>query len=149
MKRYAVCKIYGDGDDVPVEQWSPTKGPFRAAINDIVDGGLRAYAFSTELPPADPQTGAPMGDWCLVIASGKDFALVANHSDIDLMPDFPLSGKLNAISVAQRSAALNRLSARGISVADLSLADGYGEMIRLLGQKLRPNFHELDFDIAE
>lgn len=148
MKRYAVCKIYGNGDDPP-QPWTPTTGPFRPAIYDIKDNGLQAFSVSVEMPPADPQTGIPQGDWCLVVATGKDFRAADQHADIDLLPDFPLSGKLAAVGVVARNRAMNKLTSRGINVSQLSLADGYGEMIRALGQKLRADFHEHSFDVAE
>lgn len=149
MKRYAVCKIYGDGNIDAPQPWTASTGPFRPSIFDIKDNGLQAYSIAVEMPPADPQNGAPQGNWCLVVATGRDFRAADQNPDVDLMPDFPLSGKLQAVGAVARNRALTKLQARGISVAELSLADGYGEMIRGIGQKLRADFHEDSFDVAE
>ncbi|MCC6530922.1 MAG: hypothetical protein IT531_00095 [Burkholderiales bacterium] len=141
MKRYAICKIIGDGQE--------PETAYRPAIHDIIDprSGLRAFAYVTAI--ASNPDGTPVHDWCIVLASGKNFALAAGNPDIDLLPDYPLDVKVSAMATPTKTAAFGRLMARSIDVSDLSSADGYRDLIRALGRKQDAAFHEDAFDIAD
>lgn len=133
MKRYYVCDIIGDGS---------FENPYRAAV---ADGTVNA---AVTMPNSDPNTGAPLGNWCLCMVATGNHARLNGRAGIDAMPDFPLDGKVSAIQTATRNAVSARLSARGIPDV-FSNSDGYREVIRKLGQQLQPDFSENNFDILD
>lgn len=144
MKRYYVCKIIGDGgrtdpDDV-----------YRPAVEDLRD--KLKDGWSAVMPPSDPQTGAPLLPWCLVIVASADHTKFA-HPDVDPLPDFPLDGKVNAINNATRNAVKAKLKLRGLPAALVDgwfeQSDGYRETIRGIGQHINSDFHEDRMDVKE
>lgn len=141
MKRYYVCKIIGDGIE--------PETAFRPAIHDIIDpqSGLRAFDYSAAI--ATDAQGQPVSNWCLVIAAGRDHRLVANHPDIDALPEYPLDAKISAMHTPTKNQAMAKLQARGINVAKFANADGYRDLIRSIGREHDENFHEDKFDVSD
>lgn len=140
MKRYYVCKVIGDGS---------YESPYRAAIADVVDPSTHLLAFTIAATIKSNPDGTPALPWCLVIAAGKNHALVNSNADIDPLPDYPLDVKLSAMNTATKLAAFNKMAARGINTNALSNADGYRDLIRGLGQQHEASFSEDNFDAPE
>lgn len=142
MKRYCICKIIGDGQN--------TETAFRPAIVDVVDPitGFQAFNVSSVIA-TDPQTGHPIESWCLVIAAGDNFKLVADNVDVDLLPEVDLDVKVSAIHTPTKLEMGTKLQARGIDTSFVGNADGYRDVIKHLGKLQSPDFDEKSFDIAE
>lgn len=146
MKRYAVCKIIGDG--------LTPETAFRPAISDVTDPqtGFAAYNITSIIgnyPAGHPQAGQPTHDWCLVLASGDDFKLVEGNADIDLLPEVDLDVKVSAMHVPTKVEMGEKLVARGIDTSFVGNADGFREVIRQLGELQDATFDEKKFDVAE
>lgn len=149
MKRYYICKVIGNGDiDAP---HTPTTGPYRPAIADIVDqaSGIRAFSWTQEL--AMLPNGTPKHDWVLCIAAGtgKSHALAAASADIDPVPDFALDVKLASMHVPTKNQMFSRMRARGISTDAFANADGFRDVLREIGKLHNPNFDETSLDAQE
>jgi hypothetical protein len=141
MKRYAVCKVIGDGQ--------APETAFRAAIEDVIDPTTGAKAFSTSTVLASNPDGTPKYPWCLVVATGRRFDLAQTNPDIDLMPDLPLDVKISAMQTATKAAMTSKMQARGIDTSLVGNSDGYRDVIRALGQLHAPSFNENAFDVSE
>lgn len=126
MKRYYLCPIMGDG----------TEGAPYAA-------DLPAGTNASVVMPDDPQPGG----WALALVAAADHRGLLRDAKLDALPEFPLDAKLNAMQSTARSALDAALQRRaGITVNG---ADGYRDLIRQVGRKLDPNFHENAFDVSE
>lgn len=133
MKRYYACDLIGDGsmDD-----------PYRPAIADYGANYVAAY------PPQDVSTGAYQGSHVLVLVNAVNHTKLMADAGADVLPDFPLDGKLSAMRTTTLKEMNTMLEGRGFSVT-WGNADGYRDVIRSVGQQLDPNFHEDNFDVAE
>ena len=131
MKRYYICDVIGDGT------W---ENPYRPAIADDAIG----YVGDIK---SDPQTGAPLLPWCLVLVAAPDHTKLSKPGR-DALPDFPLDGKTNAIN-ASAKAQMNSVFARRNITLDVNAKDGYRDVINGLGKIINPNFDSNNFDIAE
>lgn len=134
MKRYYLCDIIGDGSQ---------ENAYRPALAD------EAVNWTAVMPASDPNTGAPVSPWALVVVETNNHARLLSKAGVDPLPDFPLDGKVTAIENATRTAVKARLSARGIPTALVDNADGYREVIRGIGRRLEAAFDENNFDIAD
>lgn len=138
MKRYAICDVIGDGQDV---EPTATTGPFRAAVADCGIPCTQMLGYTPEGLPAKP--------WALVILSANDLAPLRGDSRIYLLPDLSLDVKVSAMDGSVRAAMVAEFSRRDIPSAIVSGADGYRELIRALGHIQDPAFSEDAFDVAE
>jgi hypothetical protein len=128
MKRYYLCPIrtvdYGGGPEFEPD--------IPAGVN-----------YSAVMPP-DP---AAAGAWALVLVATPDHRALLREAKLDALPEFPMDAKLNAMQGAARVALEAALTRRaGVTVNG---ADGYRDLIRQVGRKLDPNFHENAFDVSE
>ncbi|SOD42355.1 hypothetical protein [Nitrosovibrio sp. Nv4] len=137
-KKYYICDIIGDGQDVPP---TPTTGPFRPVIADLGVSWVGSI-------PSDPVTGHPLHTWTLVLVNTDNHAKVIDAKGVDALPDFPLDGKVNAINNVTKSRMNEALVRRGINTDFVSGSDGYRDVIRGIGQKLEAAFDENNFDVA-
>ena len=131
MKRYYICDVIGDGS------W---ENPYRPSI---ADDGI-GYVGDIK---SDPQTGAPLLPWCLVLVAAPDHTKLGKPGR-DALPDFPLDGKVSAINASAKgvmNAAFNR---RGITL-DLNSKDGYRDVIEAIGKQINANFSSNNFDVSE
>lgn len=142
MKKYYICKIIGDG--------LTPETSFRPAIEDVLDPVTGMRAFSTaNVIATDPVTGVPIKPWALVIATGQKHGLVANHPDIDPLPDYPFDAKLSAMHVPTKNQMVVKMQIRGIDTSFVGNADGYRDVIRSIGRLHVLDFDENNFDVAE
>lgn len=141
-KRFYVCRIIGDGTPFG------GSGPYRAAIEDVVDPqtGFQAFSLNTIIS-SDPNTGEPLLPWCLVIADGARHSLVNGNPDIDPLPVFALDAKVSSMHTPTRNAMGAAMQARGINTAFVGTADGYRDVINGLGRLHNPTFDVADFDV--
>lgn len=142
MKRYYVCKVYGNGDlDAPN---TPTTGAYRPALADIIDPatGMKAFGFTAQISPGQHP-------WCLVIAGGNKHGLVNNHPDIDPLPAYAMDVRLSAMHTPTKVMMMNKLSARGIDTGQFANADGFRDIVRALGKAHGAAFNEDDFDTTD
>lgn len=133
MKRYYISQIVGDGSD---------NDPYRAAVGD--NAGIRVVSVIPTGPDGRPTTA-----WALCLVGAKDHAALRADPRNDMLPDFPLDGKVSAINNATKNAMLTRLRARGIDESFVTNTDGYREVIRGLGRQLDSNFSEDKFDVQD
>lgn len=132
-KRYYISKIVGTGDEFD---------PFRPKIADY------GVSWSGSIP-SDPVTGHPLHSDCMVIVATPNHAVLKGDPDIDAMPDFPLDGKLSAITTGTKTAMFDALTARGFDVSGLGNTDGYREALQKVGLQRSPDFNIDNFDVAE
>ena len=115
--RYYLCAIYGDGNiDVPD---TPTTGPYRPSINDVVDPVTGSKAFITRFViGSNPTTGAPLHPWAIVAAEGSQHDLVDGDPDITPIADQGVQRvKLAALHIPTRNAIFAAMQGRGISTS--------------------------------
>lgn len=132
-KRYYISKIVGTGDEFD---------PFRPKIADY---GV-AWVGSIE---SDPVTGRPIHPDCVVLVATANHAMLKGDPDIDAMPNFPLDGKLSAITNATKTAMYDALTARGFDTSGLVNTDGYRDVLQKIGLQRSPAFDIDNFDVVE
>lgn len=132
-KRYYISNIVGTGSEFD---------PFRPRIADYGVSWVGSV-------PTDPVTGRPLNTDCVVIVATANHAVLRGDAAIDAMPDFPLDGKVAAITNTTKTAMLNMLSARGFDITGLGNTDGYREVIQKIGLQRSPGFNVDSFDVAE
>lgn len=132
MKRYYLSDLIGSGAE---------DDPYRPAVD------RPGVGYSAVYPPQDPATGQYQGAICLVIVEAANhLPLVADRRN-DAFPDFPIDGRMSALAQARRDALRAFLARRGLDVGNIDSYDGYRNVIRAIGRKLDPNFHEDNFDV--
>lgn len=132
-KRYYISKIIGTGDETD---------PFRPKVADY---GV-AWVGSIE---SDPITGRPLHVDCVVLVSTANHAVLKGDPDIDAMPDFPLDGKMSAVTAGIKNGMFDALTARGFDVSGLGQTDGYRDVLQQIGLQRSPVFNIDNFDVAE
>jgi hypothetical protein len=93
-----------------------------------------------------------MGDgatWALVRVATKDHRPLLTDPRLDVLPDFPMDARMNAMQTAARNRMEQALSRRGIDVGLVAGADGFRDLVRALGRKHDPQFHEDAFDVQD
>jgi hypothetical protein len=89
------------------------------------------------------------GSWALIIVAAQDHRTLTSNSKLVPLPDFPLDGKVSAIQKATKDQLVARAQQRlGITISADNV-DGYRELIRDLGTRVDPNFHEDNFDVFD
>jgi hypothetical protein len=132
VKRYVLCGIKGDGS---------YSNPYRPAIADVT--GNFVAAWETD------QDGKPVGARVFCRVAREDFAPVLAVAGTYALPDYPLDAKISAMQLTTRLALRAALVARGFPGGDFDLADGYRDVIRAIGRRLRADFNEDSFDVSE
>lgn len=132
MKRYYISPIVGTGAE---------DDPYRPKVAD--------YGVSwVGVIPSNPDTGRPVYPWCLVLVEAINHAALLADGAIDALPEFPLDGKVSAITRATKTRMSTALSKRGIDTSFIGSADGYRDVIRGIGRSLEASFDENGFDVA-
>lgn len=140
MKRYYISPIIGDGS---------ADNPYRSAIDELLERKRLIGRCSVTMPPADPQTGRPLGTWCLVVLASQNHLNALFDSRLDALPDVPLDVATSAVGSAQRTAFEQALARRGISIGSLWGNEGWRSVIDRLGKKLDLNFSPDAFDVPD
>lgn len=137
MKRWILSKIVADED--------PEFGVvYRMAIQRYQDF---AYAFGEV--PVDPETGIPTNAFGFALVASKDMARFRNDLDVDVLPDFPLDGKVSALHQPTKVAMRGVLEKHGLPVSLADNADGFRDVVRGIGRAINPAFDEDRFDVSE
>lgn len=141
MKRYAVCKIIGDG--------LTPETAYRPAVADILDPQTGMRAFNVAQVMASNPDGTPKRPWALVVIAGPRMDLIANNQDVDLLPDVPLDLKIGSMQSVTKLKMAQALTARGIDMSGLGNIDGVRDLVRMIGQLHEQTFNEAGFDVSE
>ncbi len=132
MKRYCLAAI------LPPDE---TDDAYRTVIDDLAKSNpIR----SVQVMPGDPETGT----WALVLVAGRNLGFLNGQPGVDLLPDFPKDGRLNAMHGPTKMGMERALSRRGITV-DTTSSRGYREVLRDVGRKHNPQFDEDAFDVLD
>lgn len=131
-KRYCIAKIIGDGTE---------NNPYRSAIQKYND---LEYEFGGIAQ--DPVTGQPTHTFVLAIVKTVNLGRLMADKDIELLPDFPLDGKMSAMQTVTKNRMSDALAKYGVSISG---ADGYRDAIRTIGKLITPTFDENNFDLSE
>lgn len=142
-KALLLCRILGDGQ-------TPDTA-YRAAIADVVDPadptGPKPF-ITRAVIGSDPDTGAPLHDWCIAVADGVKHSLYRNNPDIDALPPTALlSLRLSALGQTERTQMFDRITARGINVSNFSMANSYRDLVTHLLNMHQPGFPVEDLDV--
>lgn len=132
-KRYVLCGIVGTGS---------REDPYRA----IVQGFPGINATFVIRSGSD---GRPNPNVAFARVGGKNLAPILSMSDVEILPDFPLDAKLNAMHTATRHRMKQQIVARGFDPSVVDDADGFRDVIRGVGLFLQPGFNEDTFDVSE
>ena len=132
MKRYCIAKIVGKGTEFD---------PFRSSIQNHSDVH---YEFGEIV--VDPNTGQPTHSFVLAIVETASLSRLMKDDDIDVLPDFPLDGKMSAMQGNTKSAMTATLAKYGVSIRG---SDGFRDAIRAVGRVIKPDFDENDFDLSD
>jgi hypothetical protein len=143
MKRFVVCKKYGNGGDPDILPWTPTTGPYRPAIMDVMNPqtGKRAFNVVTAI--------AQINNRCLVLAAGADFTLINGNADCDQIPDLSLDSTLSVLQNNVYNNIINKLTARGYNVSSITKQSTVRQLIDLIGKDADPAFSVDKFDVSE
>ncbi|MGB0971911.1 MAG: hypothetical protein ACPGVG_13265 [Mycobacterium sp.] len=144
-KQYYVCDI------IPGPGTTPENGN-RPAIADVIDpaqGGMAGFNYSVQMPPDDAD-GNPTKDWCLVIVSGRNHALLRNVPGVDRMfaPELDRI-RLDAIKTSDKNRAMGALNGRGINTGRFRNDDAVVDVMDRVGKDLEPTFDVEAFDVSE
>jgi len=131
MKRYYLSPIIGDGSS------------FDAYRPKLAEYGVSHVA----LIPSDA-AGHPTATWALCLVDAPNHAALIADPALRVLPDFPLDGRLTALSPSGRTAAEAAVTHFGIATDTLDFSNGYRELIRSIGRRLIPSFNENNFDVA-
>lgn len=141
-KRYAVCKIVGDGQSADTA--------FRVALKDVVIPGEGIPAFNVvQFINLDPQTGQPVTPWGFCVARpipGGNWNLARGNPDIDLLPEYPLDAAVEAMHLPTRQGMAVALVARNIATDFIGAADGFRDVVNHLGRTQEPAFEADDVE---
>lgn len=133
--RYYLTDIVGTGE-ADVDE-------YRAALMD--------YGVSVQAGfPCDTETGAPLRDWTLAIVKADDHAPMIADARADVLPDYPLDGKVSGISSVAKAAMLAAMERRGIDTSEVDGTDAYREVIRAIGNAANATtaaFNENSFSV--
>jgi hypothetical protein len=132
VKRYAVCKVIGDG--------ATPETAYRAAAQDLAGISHSALIASN----AD---GTPRFSWCLVLLSAADLTQASSSADVDLFPAISLDALISSLTAAQRNAISTKLQARGIDPSVFANAGTFRGAIRALGRLHHVSFNENGLDV--
>ena len=132
MKRYCIAKIIGDGTE---------NNPYRSALKNYNDINHEFGEIAQ-----DPITGQPTHTFVLAIIKTVNISRLIADKDIDVLPDFPLDGKMSAMQTATKNKLADALTKYGVSIGG---ADGFRDAIRTIGRVIKPDFDENNFDLNE
>lgn len=136
-KRWIISNIVADQD--------PDLGTFyRMAIQRYPN---LHYAFG-EIP-SDPVTGLPTKTFGFALVASADMARFKDDPEIDVLPDFPLDGKIAAMHGPTKTALKAMLTKHGIASSYADNADGFRDVIRAIGKEINTTFVEDSFDVSE
>jgi len=137
MKRWVLSKIVSDPE--------PGLGNvYRMAIQRYPD---LDFAFG-EIP-VDPDTGIPTKLYGFALIASKNMARFAGDPNIDVLPDFPLDGKISAMHGPTKAAMLENFVRYGIPTGIVNNADGFRDVVRGIGRTINASFVEDAFDVSE
>lgn len=137
MKRWIISRIE--------KVFDPSLGEYyRMAIQRYSD-----LHFKFGEIPVDPDTGIPTLGYGFALVSSKDMARFRSDRDIDVLPDFPLDGKLTALHGPTKAAMKSALAKHGIAATIVDGADGFRDVVREIGRTVNPAFIEDAFDVNE
>ena len=131
-KRYYISKIVGDGSEY--DSYRPKVADYNVA-----------WVGSIE---SDPETGKPIHTECMVLVDAVDHGVLKRDVDIDEMPDFPLDGKVSAITTATKSKMFSVLNGRKFDTSGLTGTDGYREVLQKIGSQRSAGFDIDNFDVV-
>lgn len=136
-KRYAICKILGDGQ--------PPDGYYPAIFDVTIPViGIKAFRTTPVIGLDASQTPAvPVASWCLVVAElvdGAKWSLLDDNDDVDLLPEYPLDAAVSAMHLPTRNGMAAAMQARGIDTSFIGAADGFRDVINHLGRIHEPAF---------
>jgi hypothetical protein len=124
-------------------------------VQYVNEDGFEAYrakvpqgmSFVAEIPTGPD--GRPTSSWALVLVSAIDHLPLLEDPEIDPLPDFPKDAKVSAMHQATKQAMRAALVRRGVGGGSADNADGYRDVLRAIGRRLNPDFHEDRFDVSE
>lgn len=123
--RYYLCDVIGAGTE---------DSPYRADLADAPGiNGISAVI-------ASGPDGRPLYPYALCVVEADDHQQLRTRPGVDALPEVSLDTRANAISQAARSRMDAALSRRGIPSGGVDTAEGYRDLIRVLGQRLEPAF---------
>lgn len=123
--RYYLCDVVGDGTE---------DNPYRAALEDEpgIDGIATVIASGPD--------GRPVYPYALCVVESDDHQRLRNRKNVDVLPEVSLDNRMSAVSQVARARLDNAISRRNIPTTGLQVAEGYRDVIRLLGRRLDPAF---------
>lgn len=123
--RYYICDVIGDGTD---------DNPYRADLQDApgIDGISAVIASGPDGRPAFP--------YALCVVEASNHLPLRARQGVDALPEVSLDNRMSAVSQAARARLDNAMARRGIPSTGFAVAEGYRDVIRLLGQRLESAF---------
>jgi len=118
--------------------------PIHSALSDAVVPGIEwaSYHYGT----ADPKTGEPIKEMCLVFAKGTDFSAIDAIPGIRKLPEGHLDNKLNN---PQRSAIIGSIAPEfGLSSTFLDDCVTRRAVIEKLAREIEPAFRSFGSNIT-
>jgi hypothetical protein len=86
--------------------------------------------------------------WALVVVCHAIAVPPVSPALADALPDFPHDAKVSAMHAATKAAMVSAMTKRGIPSDIVTSADGYRDVIRGIGRRIDPAFHEDTFGLS-
>lgn len=143
MKRYVISPVIGGG----LEE----ENAYRAKVSEVSLTECNASI------PVGPPAGAPLYRFALCIISTANYSGVQAVSNLKVLPDYPLDGRLDGMEAETRAAMVQDAQAydwdgNGLHLS-LAAANqdsaSYRQFLQALGSQLDPGFQISTFDVRE
>lgn len=128
--RYYLCDVIGDGTE---------ENPYRADLEDApnIDGISAKIASGPD--------GRPVFPYCLCVVEAKNHMPLRLRPNVDALPEVSLDNRMSAVSQAARARLDDAMARRKIPTTGFAVAEGYRDVIRLLGKRLDSTFDPDNF----
>lgn len=131
MKRYYLSPIVGTGqkDD-----------PYRALVANY------RVNHSAIIPTGFD--GRPTSTWALCIVETNNHVPLLTDASLSVLPDFPKDARMSAMGMGAKNQAAAALAKFNVTVDLDPSSKAYREVLRDVGRRLEPSFHEDEFDVT-
>ena len=131
MKRYYLSPVVGTGTKTD---------PYRAALQKYGMGFVAIIPSNVD--------GTPLFPWTFCMVNGESHTALLDDLTLGPFPDYSLDGRVNTMAASARAELEASLTKFALPTSLTQGNRAYREVIRLVGQRLEPDFSENNFDVG-
>jgi hypothetical protein len=109
--------------------------------------GYSGLPFEFGMSQADPENGAPVLPWTLVLLAESAQSTVASDTDIPPLPLAGYSTLIGDLDSGEWSTFEAACSARSIDISSIASTDTFGDLVALIAAMLEPTFDLGDYPL--